>query len=88
MAIFMKYSDKLTVEEYLKHVGSVQHYRKAVHDMWRSSNLDHIISPGFGCQAALHGITQDIPTAAIYTIIWNVLGYASGSLPITVVGAD
>jgi fatty acid amide hydrolase len=53
--------------------------------MWKQLELDHIITPGFGCQANLHGLSSDISPAAIYTIIWNITGYAAGSLPVTVV---
>lgn len=34
--------------------------------MWKQLELDHIITPGFGCQANLHGLSSDISPAAIY----------------------
>jgi len=53
--------------------------------MWKSLQLNHIIAPGFGCQANLHGLSSDISPAAMYTLIWNMIGYASGSIPVTLV---
>jgi hypothetical protein len=53
--------------------------------MWKSLQLDHIVTPGFGCQANLHGLTSDISPAAAYTLIWNVVGYVAGAVPVTVV---
>jgi len=53
--------------------------------MWTAMKLNHILAPGFGCQANIHGLTAEIAPCAIYTFIWNTLGFAAGSIPITVV---
>lgn len=44
-----------------------------------------MITPGFGCQALLHGNSENTALAAAYTFIWNVLDVSAGSIPITTV---
>lgn len=47
-----------------------------------------VISPGFGCNAYLHGAFSEGLTAALYTQIWNCLDVPAGTVPITVVRRD
>ena len=51
-------------------------------------NLDAIIMPGFAMPAVKHGFSNDLPSAACYTFLWNILDFPAGSLPITTVNND
>lgn len=47
--------------------------------------LDHIITPGYGCQANITEMTGSIFLTFVYTCVWNLLSIPAGAMPITVV---
>ena len=78
----------LTVADYLRHKSKVAELRMGFCSWWKSQNLDHIITPGFGCQSNLNELTGDIFAAVMYTSIWNMLNMPAGALPVTIVRED
>jgi Asp-tRNA(Asn)/Glu-tRNA(Gln) amidotransferase A subunit family amidase len=55
---------------------------------WKSEGLDHIITPGFGCQPNLVTLSEDLWPCVMYTFIWNLLNMPAGALPVTLVRED
>ena len=41
----------ITTEEYFRHKSKIDKLQKSFIEWWKSLKLDHIITPGFGCQA-------------------------------------
>jgi fatty acid amide hydrolase len=55
---------------------------------WRKLNLDLVVCPSFGIEAPNHGTSNQGDLLAAYTFIWNVLGVAAATTPVTVVRQD
>jgi fatty acid amide hydrolase len=49
--------------------------------------LDIVISPACALPALPHGESRNVATAGAYAVIYNLLGYPSGVVPVTRVGA-
>ena len=78
----------LTVTDYLRHKSKIHELRMSFCAWWKSQGLDHIITPGYGCQPNLNEITGEIFSTVMYTSVWNTLNMPVGALPITVVRED
>ena len=50
--------------------------------------FDVIICPAFSLPALRHGASKDLVTAGAYAILYNVLGYPTGVVPVTRVRED
>jgi fatty acid amide hydrolase len=45
--------------------------------------LDIVLGPAYALPALVHGATTDLGTGGVYAILYNVLGYPAGIVPIT-----
>ena len=81
----VKKQGMISTEEYFKHKSKIDKLQKSFIQWWNSLNLDHIITPGFGCQSCPNELTGQHAFAGIYTNIWNILNLPAGALPVTVV---
>lgn len=70
---------------YQTHMGEINALKSEWMSYWKQNRLDFTICPGFGCQAFPHGKSEKLGMAGFYTLIWNLLDMATGSMPITVV---
>lgn len=73
------------VIEYQRHIGQIQELKNKWIKYWKQKELDFVIAPGVGCQAFQHGKSENVTMACFYTLIWNPLDVAVGTLPVTVV---
>lgn len=80
----IKNNKEITVAEYCQHQSRVYKLRMAFCSWWKDQKLDHIITPGFGCQPNLLNLIGDLSSCTIYTFIWNVLNMPAGALPVTI----
>lgn len=55
-----------------------QRFARALH----SERIDAIVCPPFALPAYTHGASQDLGVAGGYGILWNVLGYPAGVVPV------
>jgi hypothetical protein len=55
---------------------------------WKDQKLDHIITPGFGCQPNLLNLSEALWPCVAYTFIWNLLNMPAGALPVTISRED
>lgn len=75
----------LTVEDYCRHKSKVDKLQKSFIEWWKSLGLDHVITPGLGCQACPTELLEKANYAGIYTFIWNLLNMSVGAQPISLV---
>jgi len=52
---------------------------------WKNLNIDGLICPAFPCPAFLHNYSNKISPSLSYCIMFNVLNFPSGIIPITLV---
>jgi fatty acid amide hydrolase len=52
---------------------------------WQSEGFDAVICPGMGVPALRHGESKDLTPSCSYTLLWNVLHYPVGSVPVGLV---
>jgi Asp-tRNA(Asn)/Glu-tRNA(Gln) amidotransferase A subunit family amidase len=61
----------------------IQAYKNQVLAFWEAQQLDVVISPPFGYTAPLHGGSEAFMTPLSYPILWNVLGFPAGVVPVS-----
>jgi Asp-tRNA(Asn)/Glu-tRNA(Gln) amidotransferase A subunit family amidase len=68
-------------------VEAVIDYRRLFHDaMDRGDDggpIDLVLCPAYGVPAVRHGASADLPVAGAYTLLAPVLGFPSGTVPVT-----
>lgn len=72
-------------KEYRLNSYRIMEQQEKIIGFCRDLKLDAIISPGFGMPALKHGLSRELILSAGCTIIWNVLNFPTGVVPITVV---
>ncbi|XP_050402848.1 vitamin D3 hydroxylase-associated protein [Patella vulgata] len=58
-------------------------YKSKFIQHWRDMNLDAVISPGFACPALPTFKSLEVSTVLSYTVLWNLLNFPAGSVPVT-----
>jgi len=56
--------------------------------IWKEHKLDAIITPGMALPAVLHGEANKLYLNACYTMLWNLINFPTGVVPITKVKAE
>lgn len=57
-------------------------------ESWKAQSLDAVICPAFGCTALPHEAPVNVPVAAIYVSVFNLLDFTAGVLPVTKVSEN
>jgi amidase len=71
-----------TVQEYWDVVHERNVFRKTFLDAWNAADMDFVVAPGFGIPAVPHNLSVHATAAGSYTVLYNVLNYPSGVLPV------
>ncbi|KAF9458148.1 amidase signature domain-containing protein [Collybia nuda] len=100
MAFFLRRSDPVSADLYsVMHpksvvevrdlVGQREQYRAAWHEKWIESGLDFVLTVPYPFPAFEHGASEKTTLmSAGYTLIFNMLDYTAGVLPVTFVDKD
>ncbi|KAM4722930.1 vitamin D3 hydroxylase-associated protein-like [Rhinophrynus dorsalis] len=73
-----------SVKDHWKHQSAIQEYRNEFITEWRKMNLDVILSPMLGPAFNL-GYAGKLTAAVSYTMLYNVLGFPAGVVPVNCV---
>lgn len=84
----VNHSKEISVADYCRHQSRVSKMRMDFCSWWREQGLDHIITPGFGCQPNRLELSGDLWPCVMYTFIWNLLNMPAGALPVTLSRED
>ena len=79
---------KISVHEYVEHVGKVHEMQQEFIQYWRKNKLDFLIAPGFASEASTHGSSREGSLMATYTYIFNILRVSGCTQPVTVTRGD
>ncbi|KAJ3376185.1 hypothetical protein GGF31_000252 [Allomyces arbusculus] len=60
-------------------------YRAAFHDAWQALDLDFMVCPVSAMVANPHKTFVDLANTASHTLLYNLLDYTAGTVPVTVV---
>lgn len=85
LSVGIEHSKEISVAEFCQHQSRVYKLRMDFCAWWKGQGLDHIITPGFGCQPNLVTLSEDLWPCVMYTFIWNLLNMPAGALPVTLV---
>ncbi|XP_033761931.1 fatty-acid amide hydrolase 1-like [Pecten maximus] len=77
-----------SVAEYWKTGERIKDFKKMMRKRWRANKLDVLLCPGFAYPAVHSGNVFNVLGGVSYTIIYNVLDYPAGSIPVTKVTAE
>ncbi|CAD8184598.1 unnamed protein product [Paramecium pentaurelia] len=82
------YNTKVDVYQYLVDSAIRKQTNLQFCQAVQDQGIDVIISPAFGLPAVKHGGSKELAFTALYTWMWNVVDFPSGSLPVTIVKND
>ena len=74
--------------ELFESVKEMEAMKDEVLELWKSKNLDAIISPGLALPAVRHGTAHSLYLNACYPLFWNLMNFPTGVLPITKVRSE
>ncbi|KAK3588105.1 hypothetical protein CHS0354_012163 [Potamilus streckersoni] len=77
-----------SVCEWWQQAEVVEAYKDKFMKKWDDLGLDGVICPVFACVAVPHGYVTEIIGAGTYSMLYNVLNYPAGSLPLTKVTSE
>lgn len=77
-----------TVKGFVNASKMVNKYREKIQKLMLDNRLDAWILPTNALPALKHGHTREIIMTAIYTMLFNLLDYPAGNLPVTFVRED
>ena len=76
------------MRRYWQVAEAVLDYRARFMEALDRDGIDVSLSPACSLPAFTHGASRDLITAGGYAILYNVLGYPAGVVPVTCVRAD
>lgn len=81
-------SGSRSVFEYWKLNENIQDFRESFLKQWKANKLDAVICPGFAYPAFESGKASMVLGGVTYTVMYNLLNYPAGSLPVTTVTSE
>ncbi len=78
----------LKAEEIFKKANEQLAAKRFFLQLLRDLRVAHLVSPGLGCPASLHGKSADTLLNFAYTTLFNLFGLPTGVLPVTKVRPD
>jgi fatty acid amide hydrolase len=76
-----------TVDGYWRLIYELRAYRQEVFDAMAAAGVDVLLSPAMGVPAVPHGLSANFAIAASYTMLYNLLQFPAGVVPVTTVRA-
>ncbi|XP_052799588.1 fatty-acid amide hydrolase 1-like isoform X2 [Mya arenaria] len=77
-----------SVADWFQHAISLQNYKDEFLRAWRTQNLDAVICPVFATVAPPNQTSVEFISAGSYCMLYNVLNYPGGAVPVTKVTRD
>lgn len=77
-----------SVYDWFRQAEALQAYKEEFLSAWREQKLDAVICPVFATTAVPYGKVFSIIASGTYSMLYNVLNYPAGSMPVTKVTAD
>jgi len=77
-----------TAYEYQELTSWLVSYQSRFIAAMNEQNIDAIICPGLAVPALPHGMSKDLTPACSYTLLYNLLKFPAGTVPVTKVRAD
>ncbi|KAK3588104.1 hypothetical protein CHS0354_012162 [Potamilus streckersoni] len=77
-----------SVYEWWQQAKAVEAYKDKFLKKWSDLGLDGVICPVLACVAVPHGSVSSLLGAGTYSMLYNVLNYPAGSLPLTKVTSE
>ncbi|OWF40686.1 Fatty-acid amide hydrolase 1 [Mizuhopecten yessoensis] len=77
-----------SVGKYWKIAERNEAYKKQMLRRWRANKLDVLICPGFAFPAVRSGNVFNVMGGVTYTVLFNLLNYPTGSMPVTKVTCE
>lgn len=88
MALVMDATRDIPPAETVKAMGNLEQFKRAFTDYWLSVGFDAVISPA-GCLPAVpHKLTSELPTLNSHFLVYNILDFPAGVLPVRLVQAE
>jgi len=79
----LQHSGEKKTHELFEYTKKLEGLKEEIISMWKQNNLDAIITPGMALPAVLHGEAHSLYINACYTMLWNLINFPTGVLPIT-----
>ncbi len=71
------------VSDHWQWVEAQMQYRKKIAAQLEQNKIDAILCPPCALPALTHGASQDLGVMGAYGMLWNLLGYPAGVVPVT-----
>jgi len=88
MHSFLKTKQHLSSSEYIELDRKLKNYAERFTNYWKDLELDAVISPCYGTLAPPHGKAVDVMPGLAYCILWNVVSYPSGIVPVALASTE
>ncbi len=88
MALVMESTKEITPSEVIGLLNTLESLKKQLTEYWLSMGFDAVISPA-GCLPAVpHKLSSELPTLNSHYLIYNILDFPAGVLPVRLVQQD
>jgi len=87
LAGFLEAVGERSVAEYWKLIGVLRRVRAEVGAAMRAARIDVILCPAHATPALPHGLSRDFVLAGSASMLWNVVQFPAGVVPVTRVRA-
>jgi fatty acid amide hydrolase len=77
-----------STDHYWRSVIRQQQFQQTFEHALRAAGFDAVLMPPLGVPAYRHGQAQDLGVCGTYSILWNVLGWPAGIVPVGRVRAE
>lgn len=71
--------------EYIQYIANVLEWKQQYLAEWKAQQLDALLTPSTGLPAWPHGSASVLFSAVSYTMLWNMLEYPAGVIPVSTV---
>ena len=88
MALLMDSTKKRDTKEYLESLRMLRDFERRFTDYWLSMEFDAVISPAGALPAIPHKMSAELFCLSSYFLLYNVLDYPAGVVPIKLVQTD
>ena len=70
------------VEQLWKLTVAIRAYRFEMQDAWEAARLDAVVCPPYATPALPHGMSKDFALAGTPAMLWNIVQFPSGVVPV------
>src|SRR5205807_439114 len=77
-----------SVDQYWKMIVGLRAYRQEVFEAMETAGVGAMLCPAMATPAVPHGLSTDFTLAASYTMLYNLVQFPAGIVPVTRARAD